>query len=249
MLLLITCKVDKCKTINCQNGSSCVDSFCNCPPGYTGAECQTKIDKCATVNCQNGGTCLDGTCSCPAGFSGTNCELKDGTVGFYCTTDFGLGTLDVYVDYAYKGTLKYTSPNITSCENAGFFMTLKPGSHFYSIESSNGIQWNGFANVVNGECILKPLKYGDGIVPVGNFVPFTISDLGVGEISVKIDNVYRGTISKYYPNSITNCSESDLVVSLWKGVHIMNATATNGRSWNYNVTIKKGECTKFQLIY
>lgn len=57
------------------------DSFeCMCPPGYTGALCESDIDECLTEPCQNGGTCLDDinsfSCDCPPEFSGPTCEVQ-----------------------------------------------------------------------------------------------------------------------------------------------------------------------------
>ena len=72
------CKKDKpidlCENTTCYNGGSCVEGNCNCPSGFTGANCQTAINPCATITCYNGGTCVNGVCSCPPGYSGANCQ-------------------------------------------------------------------------------------------------------------------------------------------------------------------------------
>src|SRR6185312_3144266 len=42
---------------------SCSDStnhfVCQCPVGYSGAQCQTEINECASVPCGSGGSCSD----------------------------------------------------------------------------------------------------------------------------------------------------------------------------------------------
>ena len=78
--MVVSCKKDKpidpCENTICQNGGNCVDGACNCPTGFTGANCQTVVatDPCEGVTCYNGGTCISGVCSCPPGFSGANCQ-------------------------------------------------------------------------------------------------------------------------------------------------------------------------------
>lgn len=65
---------DPCKKMNCQAGN-CVDGKCDCPPGYSGANCQYH-DVCYNVKCQNGGTCNDGSCNCPTGYYGQYCQYR-----------------------------------------------------------------------------------------------------------------------------------------------------------------------------
>lgn len=75
---------DHCAPNPCQHGGACTNSWtdytCQCPPGWTGAQCHTNIDDCAGAPCMNGGSCSDGvatyTCACPAGFGGAQCQTN-----------------------------------------------------------------------------------------------------------------------------------------------------------------------------
>ncbi|MFY9824868.1 MAG: calcium-binding EGF-like domain-containing protein [Thermoanaerobaculia bacterium] len=49
-----------------------------CPPGFTGPNCDIDIDECASSPCVNG-DCTDHvngySCTCPPGWTGTNCDI------------------------------------------------------------------------------------------------------------------------------------------------------------------------------
>ncbi len=62
-----------CENVICQNGGICINGDCDCPPGYSGTNCQI-YDPCYNVNCQNGGVCINGDCDCPEGFYGDECQ-------------------------------------------------------------------------------------------------------------------------------------------------------------------------------
>lgn len=39
-IIYTSCRKDRCKNLNCQNGGTCNDGFCICPTGFTGTYCQ-----------------------------------------------------------------------------------------------------------------------------------------------------------------------------------------------------------------
>lgn len=67
------CQKDPCSSTICYNGGVCVSGTCNCPPGYSGVNCQDQ-DPCHNITCYNGGTCINGVCDCPTGYSGPDCS-------------------------------------------------------------------------------------------------------------------------------------------------------------------------------
>ncbi|VDH94425.1 Hypothetical predicted protein, partial [Mytilus galloprovincialis] len=75
--------IDECSSNPCQNKGTCKDGVnsytCNCPPGYTGFNCQSEINECLSNPCLNGATCTDEvngySCICASGFSGVTCQI------------------------------------------------------------------------------------------------------------------------------------------------------------------------------
>lgn len=120
----------------CQNGGTCFNTgqgsyTCQCPPGYTGTDCETRISDCAATPCLNGGVCHDEKhsgyrCECPKGWIGAHCEketvtcaekpcmhgtCRDTNLGFKCECPAG-----------YSGTaceVQVDECNPSPCENGG----------------------------------------------------------------------------------------------------------------------------------
>jgi len=106
VLLAITLLVSACKKdpilipavvegecpFDCLNGGTCIEgkNRCDCPPEYTGAQCQYPITPCVTVSCYNDGTCINGICECADGWTGVNC-----TVPASVTTDINIYPIEV----------------------------------------------------------------------------------------------------------------------------------------------------------
>ncbi|KAK6173686.1 hypothetical protein SNE40_017094 [Patella caerulea] len=72
---LCHCCKDPCDDVECLNNGVCVDGICNCPCGFSGADCG--VDLCAAEPCQNDGTCVPEaggvSCKCVVGFTGELC--------------------------------------------------------------------------------------------------------------------------------------------------------------------------------
>lgn len=81
-LLIISCskeKADPCEDIICYNGGVCVDGSCDCPPPFTGPQCEndtTTVDPCEGIVCING-DCENGVCDCDQGWTGPRCDKQD----------------------------------------------------------------------------------------------------------------------------------------------------------------------------
>ncbi|XP_013382758.1 fibropellin-3-like [Lingula anatina] len=76
------CDVDRCVSVGCKNGGSCIwngsDGFiCKCGPGYQGKDCGVDMNECDSWPCWNG-VCVDLVngykCICDPGYTGVNCD-------------------------------------------------------------------------------------------------------------------------------------------------------------------------------
>ena len=81
--LFIFPDINECFPISpCLNNGTCINlegSYrCNCPPGFTGINCESDVDECLSAPCKFGGTCVNTVgsyfCQCPPGRSGKNCD-------------------------------------------------------------------------------------------------------------------------------------------------------------------------------
>lgn len=81
-------KEDLCEDVVCYNGGVCVDGNCDCPPAWTGLQCETAANTtpCNSNTCLNGGVCITGTCNCPTGYTGVYCQTSTTTNSCGSTT-------------------------------------------------------------------------------------------------------------------------------------------------------------------
>ncbi|XP_048223975.1 LOW QUALITY PROTEIN: cubilin [Perognathus longimembris pacificus] len=59
--------------------------FCQCQPGWAGANCSENINECVSNPCLNGGTCVDGinsfSCECTSSWTGDHCQTPKQVCG------------------------------------------------------------------------------------------------------------------------------------------------------------------------
>ncbi|XP_045583570.2 sushi, von Willebrand factor type A, EGF and pentraxin domain-containing protein 1 isoform X3 [Procambarus clarkii] len=75
--------INDCFSIPCQNLGTCTPMdfgyVCQCPPGYSGQQCESEMNECESEPCHNNATCVDLLnnfhCECPPGFTGSHCEI------------------------------------------------------------------------------------------------------------------------------------------------------------------------------
>lgn len=64
-------------TLTCKNKGTLA---CQCPPGYSGRECELR-DSCAGIKCGEHGVCENGSCVCDPDYMGIQCEIRRDCVG------------------------------------------------------------------------------------------------------------------------------------------------------------------------
>lgn len=138
---------DPCEYMVCLNGGVCIDGTCDCPPPFTGANCETDTttpDPCKGITCYNGGTCVNGVCNCPTGWTGPDCRTQVQPLSINVTkievtrfppTDNGGGWditsgPDIYTTLSYGSTTIFNAPT--------YFQNADP-SRTYSWDPSPAI--------------------------------------------------------------------------------------------------------------
>lgn len=129
---------DPCALLPCQHGGSCSVTeetiACTCPPGYTGARCETAVatDPCVSLLCLNGGSCRVrndvAECACAPSYTGVRCETPMPTDPCAVKPCQNGGTCSQQGD-GFRCTCppEYTG---TRCENLSGFVGLWPQGGF-----------------------------------------------------------------------------------------------------------------------
>ncbi|KAK3583995.1 hypothetical protein CHS0354_000151, partial [Potamilus streckersoni] len=78
------CNALRPNSLRCKHGGTCHNAGpiafkCECPPNFTGNECELDVNECEFYPCQNGASCNntigDYNCHCPSRYTGKNCQL------------------------------------------------------------------------------------------------------------------------------------------------------------------------------
>jgi hypothetical protein len=104
ILFFDSCTSEECE--DCINGLCVEDSsgnaFCECDPGYIGANCSS-LDPCYNLECPVNTTCNDGICECDPGYSGTDCSIFDPCFTTQCPTNSTCDEGTCYCDVGFMG--------------------------------------------------------------------------------------------------------------------------------------------------
>lgn len=115
---------DKCDTVVCKNGGTCVNGSCSCPSDYTGANCETKkceANKTAKVRFMN-----------KTGTSQTYSVVWDGSVittlgpgatSEYYTVTAGLHTLHFMISNTGTEACTESTPTLVACSSMEYWCT------------------------------------------------------------------------------------------------------------------------------
>lgn len=71
-----------------------------------------------------------------------------------------------------------------------------------------------------------------------------------GQIKIYIDNIYAGTLDKYFINETPSCETTGaLSLNFDAKTYNMKAVDAYGYYWNYNITLSGDKCNTFHLQY
>lgn len=215
MLLLVltfnACKKDSstapdpCEKVTCYNGGVCKDGRCDCPPGYSGVQCQV-ADPCYNITCYNGGTCANGQCNCPTGYGGSDCSIVLTPVSMTIRR------------------IEVTNYPITQSSGAGWDVS-DGADAFVTFNSGTSANQNDFVSGRYTDVTGQDLVYTNGL-------PITISDLNINWVLAMWD--YDATSNNdfmtgvyFKPISMVNGFPSSFEV------HTANMSATLYVTWNF----------------
>jgi uncharacterized repeat protein (TIGR02543 family) len=152
------------------------------------------------------------------------------------------GNLTVYVDGFQAGTLSqyFLYPTIPAWNAAGTLVsTVQPGMHSISATSPTATWPANQVTVTPGE----QLKY-QFIVTQWCFW----TNQSVGNISIYIDNVFMGTLTRYFTSTPSWNALGTIIVSTSAGAHTLYAHSTTGATWGPStVSLVQGQQQIYEL--
>ncbi|MEZ4878530.1 MAG: hypothetical protein R2801_00005 [Chitinophagales bacterium] len=174
------------------------------------------------------------------GTSGSN----NGKVAFWSSTN--QGSISVTINGSTKYISSYYSSGGVNCSSSGCaIFDLAPGSYSYTAYS-NSTNWNGTVTISANGCATMQLKPNNGGGSTGNLIVWIQSDLGHGNITVKVSG-YSSVISSYY-YSIPSCGSSGCAnFTLPQGYYNVSASSSDGYTWSSSIQVNNGQCSRLQL--
>ena len=163
---------------------------------------------------------------------------------FWIASDLGCGNINVTVNGITR-TISTFYASAPSCGASGCAtFDLSPGTYAYSA-SCSGKTWNSNITITAGGCNRIQLTSSGGGSTTGQGMFWIASDLNCGTVNVTINGITR-SISQFYASSPPCSSPGCATFDLSPGTYSYTASCS-GRTWNGNITITTGGCSKIQL--
>ncbi len=188
-------------------------------------------------------------------FTTLSCQKKDdpspaiqtGQAIFWTASKtLGGSYIDVNIDNKYEGRITQYINQAPKCGETGFVTISKsPGSYSVSAIGEDGTKWSNLSVTVNANSC-STFELTDGGSSNGQVIFWTQSDLGCGNITVKVGSL-TGVISAFISSGPPSCNTPNMpTFSLPPGNYTFTATCT-GKSASGSFTIQSGVCLRYQL--
>jgi len=181
----------------------------------------------------------DGTCTYNYGGR----EYGQLTIG---SQDVNVLNYSIYIDGTYSGTVnKYFSKELTCGNTSALLKTIYAGTHTIKAESSTGIIRECSVTLAAQECLVVLIENMEETT--GSVMFYTASDLGYGNITVKLGSLGSRTITKY-SSSTPGCGTDGCATftDVPPGTYSYSATCTYSIVWSGTITTSIG-CKKIEL--
>ena len=166
---------------------------------------------------------------------------------FWIASDLGCGNITVICNGITRTITGFygTAPSCGASGCATF--DLGPGTYSFSA-SCTGKTWTGNITITAGNCSKFQLTSsggGGGGSTTGQGMFWINTDQGCGNITVVCNGITR-TISSFYASAPSCGASGCATFDLSPGTYSYSASCT-GKTWNGNITITAGGCSKVQL--